>query len=154
MWECLKNCWGNIRKNSWHYVVIFRQQLLTITGHCNNTRQTSRLHAQVDNFNLMELWKVTGLNILCSPHFCPKMKVNQLNYLFSRLLTERTWWNSVWIKNQLDVTFCILYFSSNSCSTCFRQPCAHHQELTTAWCYSVVLVCAVAAGRLSSPVGR
>ena len=33
-------------------------------------------------------------------------------------------------KNQLDVTFCILYFSSNSCSTCFGQPCAHHQELT------------------------
>ena len=25
-----------------------------------------------------------------------------------------------------------LYFSSNSCSTCFRQPCAHHQELATA----------------------
>ena len=44
-------------------------------------------------------------------------------------------------KNQLDVTFCILYFSSNSCWTCFRQPCAHHQELTTAWCYSLVLVC-------------
>ena len=22
-------------------------------------------------------------------------------------------------KNQLDVTFCVLYFSSNSCSTCF-----------------------------------
>ena len=35
-------------------------------------------------------------------------------------------------KNQLDVTFCILYFSSNSCSTCFGQPCAHHQELMTA----------------------
>ena len=35
-------------------------------------------------------------------------------------------------KNQLDVTFCILYFSSNSWSTCFGQPCAHHQELTTA----------------------
>ena len=35
-------------------------------------------------------------------------------------------------KNQLDVTFCILYFSSNSCSTCFGQPCAHHQKLTTA----------------------
>jgi len=35
-------------------------------------------------------------------------------------------------KNQLDVTFCILYFSSNCCSTCFGQPCAHHQELTTA----------------------
>ena len=57
-------------------------------------------------------------------------------------------------KNQLDVTFCILYFSSNSCSTCFGQPCAHHQELTTAWCYSLLLVCAVAAGRWSSPVGR
>ena len=38
----------------------------------------------------------------------------------------------VYKKNQLDVTFCILYFSSNSCSTCFWQPCAHHQELTTA----------------------
>ena len=62
--------------------------------------------------------------------------------------------NSVDKKNQLDVTFCILYFSSNSCSTCFGQPCAHHQELTTAWCYSLVLVCAVAAGRWSSPVGR
>jgi len=35
-------------------------------------------------------------------------------------------------KNQLDVTFCILYSSSNSYSTCFGQPCAHHQELTTA----------------------
>ena len=56
-------------------------------------------------------------------------------------------------KNQLDVTFCILYFSSNSCSTCFGQTCDHHQELTTAWCYNLVLVCAVAAGRLSRPVG-
>ena len=34
-------------------------------------------------------------------------------------------------KNQLDVNVCILYFCSNSCSTCFGQPCAHHQELTT-----------------------
>ena len=40
--------------------------------------------------------------------------------------------DSVDKKNQLDVIFCILYFSSNSCSTCFGQPCAHHQELTTA----------------------
>jgi hypothetical protein len=38
---------------------------------------------------------------------------------------------TVWIKkNQLDVTFCILYFSSNSCLTRYRQTCAH--ELTTA----------------------
>ena len=57
-------------------------------------------------------------------------------------------------QNQLDVTFCILYFSSNSCSTCFGQPCAHHQELTSARCYNLVLVCAVAAGRWSRPVGR
>ena len=35
-------------------------------------------------------------------------------------------------KNQLDVTFFILYFSSNSCSKCLGQPCAQHQELTTA----------------------
>ena len=35
-------------------------------------------------------------------------------------------------KNQLDVTFCIIYFSSNSYSTCFGQPCARHEELTTA----------------------
>jgi hypothetical protein len=35
-------------------------------------------------------------------------------------------------KNQIDVTFCTFYFSSNSCSTFFGQPCAHHQELTTA----------------------
>ena len=27
-------------------------------------------------------------------------------------------------KNQLDVTFFILCFSSNSCSTCFGKPCA------------------------------
>jgi len=49
--------------------------------------------------------------------------------------------------------FLYLYFSSNSCSTCFGQPCAHHQELTTAWCYSLGLVCAVVSGRWSSPVG-
>jgi hypothetical protein len=56
---------------------------------------------------------------------------------------EQTFLYSVDKKNQLDVTYCILYFSSNSCSTCFGQPCAHHQELTIAWCYSLVLVCAL-----------
>ena len=55
-------------------------------------------------------------------------------------------------KNQLVVTFCILYFSYNNCSTCSGQPCAHHQKLTTAWYYSLVMVCAVTAGRLSSPL--
>ena len=42
-------------------------------------------------------------------------------------------WYVPWLQGGCQV-FCILYFSSNSCSTCFRQPCAHHQELTTAWC--------------------
>ena len=64
-------------------------------------------------------------------------------YIYDVWLTVHR--NSVWIKNQLDVTFCILYFYSNSCSTCFGQPCAHHQELTTARCYILVLVCALAA---------
>ena len=45
------------------------------------------------------------------------------------------------------------HFFSTSCSTCFGQPCAHHQELTTALFYSLVLVCAVAAGRFSRPFG-
>jgi len=40
--------------------------------------------------------------------------------------------HSVDKKNQLDVTFCILYYSSNSYSIYFGQPCAHHQKLTTA----------------------
>ena len=57
-------------------------------------------------------------------------------------------WYVPWLQGGCQ-DFCILYFSSNSCSTCFGQPCAHHQELTCAWCYSLVLVCAMAAGRLS-----
>jgi len=64
-------------------------------------------------------------------------------------------WYVPWLQEggqfRLEFTFCILHFSSNSFSTCFGQPCAHHQELTTAWCYSLVLVCTVAAGRLSRP---
>jgi len=35
-------------------------------------------------------------------------------------------------KNQIDVTFCIPYFYSNSSSTCFEQPSAHNKELTAA----------------------
>ena len=51
-------------------------------------------------------------------------------FVYLELQCDRV--NCVDKKNQLDVTICILYFSSNSCSTCFGQPCAHHQELTTA----------------------
>jgi len=47
-------------------------------------------------------------------------------------ISIKTLFFSVDKKNQLNVAFCILYFSSNSCSTCFGQPCVHHQELTTA----------------------
>ena len=94
---------------------------------------------------------------------CVEVHVGRTDFfsLLSLMITEpmsAAIWTEVGIgvdkKNQLDVTFCILYFSSNSCSTCFGHPCAHHQKLTTAWCYSIVLVCAVAAGRLSRPVGR
>ena len=57
---------------------------------------------------------------------------NYCIYLFnSRIMYNTKLIKGVDKKNQLDVTFCILYFSSNSCSTCFGQPCAHHQELTT-----------------------
>ena len=55
-----------------------------------------------------------------------------LNKLQDEFFTSKQKKVSVDKKNQLDVTFCILYFSSNSCSTCFGQPCAHRQELTTA----------------------
>jgi len=34
----------------------------------------------------------------------------------------------------------VLPLFSTSCSTCFGQPCAHHQELTTAGFYSLVSV--------------
>ena len=91
-----------------------------------------------------------------------KQRTNQRKSFFERWwffskktrITLKTHLDTVDKKNQLDVTCCILYFSSNGCSTCFGQPWAHHQELTTAWCYSLVLVYAVAAGRLSRPVGR
>ena len=98
----------------------------------------------------MTIWTVFGLITVCT-------SIHSLNIGWSGLSRQsltRTNQCNVHKENQLDVTFCIFYFSSNSCSTCFGQPCAHHQELTTAWCYSPLLVCAVAAGRLSRPVGR
>ena len=65
---------------------------------------------------------------------CPCSSVNVLAVKLQMLFvhTNKATYCSVDKKSQLDVTFCILYFSSNSCSTCFGQPCAHHQELTTA----------------------
>jgi len=57
------------------------------------------------------------------------------SHIFSQAVPVK--WTSLSKKNQLDVTYCILYFSSNSCSTCFGQPCTHHQEMTTAWCIAL-----------------
>ena len=57
---------------------------------------------------------------------------NKAFYANQELFKSKQLTKSVDKKNQLDVTFCIFYFSSNSCSTCFGQPCAHFQELTTA----------------------
>ena len=55
-----------------------------------------------------------------------------LEIYIKKCITFQTLYTYADKKNQLGVTFCILYFSSNSCSTCFGQHCAHHQELTTA----------------------
>ena len=87
-------------------------------------------------------FRVDGLISSCKPlvHYCwgRRLLVGQLCDMWNRIrwcvgvLVLRYLCFSVDKKNQLDVTFCILYFSSNSCSTCFGQPCAHHQELTTA----------------------
>ena len=63
------------------------------------------------------------------------MSVNistKIIWKFPSIPTLSTDYSNVDKKNQPDVTFCIFYFSSNSCSTCFGRPCAHHQELTTA----------------------
>ena len=51
------------------------------------------------------------------------------------------------IRNQQDVTWCFLYFLFISSSTCFGQPCAHPQELTTQWFYRRVWCSAVTMGR-------
>ena len=89
-------------------------------------------------FVMQFFWYMSDqLNVNCIVDFFSSTRY--ISYLFLKLIE-----GSVDRKNQLDVTFCIFYFSSNSCSTCFGQPCAHHQELTTAWCYSLVLVCATA----------
>ena len=72
--------------------------------------------------------KALVLQVNCPPFL---VKGNQ-TYDARKALEVKGKYFSVDKKNQLDVTFSILYFSSNSCSTCFGQPCAHHQELTTA----------------------
>ena len=67
-------------------------------------------------------------------NLCPNKIRNDINenQTCFNILTREPVNINVDKKNQLYVTFCILYFSSNSCSTCFGQPRSHHQELTTA----------------------
>ena len=55
---------------------------------------------------------------------------NSKDYIFT--LFKKQWLFSM-DKKPTRCHFCvILYFSFTSCSTCFGQPCAHLQELTTA----------------------
>jgi len=123
-------------KSQLGYYTLTRDKDVTANIHFSCLLQRSTPYAVTDS--------------LCSP----EDGHNDARSMLRQKLIINIWLFSVDKKNQLDVTFCILYFSSNGCSTCFGQPCAYHQELTTAWYYSLVLVCAVAAGRLSSPVGR
>jgi hypothetical protein len=72
----------------------------------------------------------TEVNFIC--HIAELQQFNQVPSILASMVFLPIQKDCVDKKNQLDVTFCILYFSSNSCSTCFGQPFAHHQELTTA----------------------
>ena len=86
----------------------------------------------VSYFNLVIVWAGTYLDskLMSLIFFFRYIVLFKTHYSIDVWLTVHH--NSVWIKDQLDVTFCILYFSSNSCSTSFGQPCADHQVLTTA----------------------
>ena len=127
--------------------------------HINNSvfLHSTKLHLF---FLFLEIWHILQLAVGYIFVLWNAGKYVRCHFLTADSACHCPHWNinnniiSVDKKNQQDVTFCILYFSSNSCWTCFGQPCTHHQELTTAWCYSLVLVCAVAAGRWSGPVGR
>ena len=67
----------------------------------------------------------------CNIFRCPRTIFRELIFCvrWSYKLLKHYSWSDVWLtvhrkfsvdkKYQLDVTFCILYFSSNSCSTCF-----------------------------------
>ena len=78
------------------------------------------------------VWKHSYPSVLLCIYFILFYRENHHECVTSFRTTECTNQTAFFFvdkKNQLDVTFYILYFSSNSCSTCFGQPCAHHQEL-------------------------
>ena len=163
---CARNKWRHTEKRNNRYIRYWRGSLNRVNtvklGPILNT-ETSRRSVHVGAFisssNQADLFPQNLLPNVIAFFGRHVLRVFCLLFCLNHKADTRNWAGgtpafSVNKKKQLDVTFCILYFSSNCCSTCFGQPCAHHQELTTAWCYSLVLVCTVAAGRWSSPVGR
>ena len=131
-----------IQSMSYHHNLVPRAlYLCTVCTQC-----VTWTHAHRRNHSRLSIDIFFFISVPCNSPWYTNYKAN---YLHQCIVLK----NFYTIKRSTHVAFCILYFSSNSCSTCFGQPCAHHQELTTAWCYSIVLVCVVAAGRLSSPVG-
>jgi len=68
---------------------------------------------------LKSAWEIVWVSKVCRGIDCQK---DSLLWRPTKIRDTRTY--SVDKKNQIDVTFCILYFSSNSCSTCLGQLCA------------------------------
>ena len=89
----------------------------------------SKIIVYQSKYNIFSQYKLLHVSETCSYLECEDMLCFDCRCLSFKFTNIK---GSVDKKNQLDVTFCILYFSSNSCSTCFGQPCAHHQEMTTA----------------------
>ena len=103
-----------------------------------NASQTWCTWSDVLNFIIISLVQSSAGHELPNfdPSFIRNARFHKMDFHFKSVIWHKDLNHkevnlSVDKKNQLAVTFCILYFSSNSCSTCFGQPCAHHQELTT-----------------------
>jgi len=66
--------------------------------------------------------------------YCRQWRIFQKTFYFPQVTHSPSWDvnNSVWIRNQPDVTFALSFiFFFTSCSTCFGQPCVNLQELAT-----------------------
>ena len=96
---------------------VFRRHIFTVTAFPKPIRIPSVLNIRSSSC----IWTVNSSaeSYKTPAHITPKLRRG-----INRLSVDK--------EKHLDVTFCIIYFSSNSCSTCFGQPCAHHQVLTTA----------------------
>ena len=92
--------------------------------------------AVMTNYARKQNIKITNMGNIQLPSLVVTALMRLLNFcdsLFDDMMIKGQEDKSISVdkKNQIDVTCCILYFSSNSCSTCFGEPCALHQELTT-----------------------